>query len=76
MSDIKILRRHKIYTQVEAEILGFNRKMFSSFEQEDFIFGSNTYQDFIRDKVDFVIIELNNKFNLMRKSKEVLPSLR
>lgn len=51
------MKNQTTYSQEEAETMGFDRKIFNSFEDESFIFGSITYQHFIRDNVNFIIIE-------------------
>jgi len=60
----------KAISEKKANRRGYDKRIFD-FTDEDFIFGSRTYRDFIRDKIDFVVVEKNHKFSLMRKSKDI-----
>jgi len=57
-------------SEIEATRLGYDKAIFS-FEDKEFILGCHTYQEFIRDEIDFVLVKKNNKFNLFRKSKDI-----
>jgi len=56
--------------------LGYDRLIFENYEKEDFIIGSWTYRDFIRDGVDFMVVfksvttprgKVSETYNLIRK---------
>ena len=57
-------------TEEEARKLGYDKRIFY-LEDRDFIFNSITYEHFIRDDIDFVVVKRGKKFSLMRKSKDI-----
>ena len=50
-----------------AQQLGYTKLVFSAYEKPDKVKHTHTYRDFLRDHVDFVIVEKSDKINLMRK---------
>lgn len=51
----------------QAKAKGYTKLIFSEYDTEANVKDTHTYQDFLRDKIDFVIVENGNKINLMRQ---------
>lgn len=58
-------------TEKTAKSKGYNRLIFSTYDEEANIKATVTYRDFVRDKIDFVIIQKGGKINLMRKKRDL-----
>ncbi len=57
-------------TEKTAKSRGYTKLIFNTYGKEADVKATHTYQDFLRDKVDFVIVKKGNKINLMRKKRD------
>ncbi len=57
-------------TKNEAKLRGYTQFIFSTYDKEENIKATVTYQSFVRDKVDFVIVQKGDSINLMRKKRD------
>ncbi len=60
---------------VEALKLGYDRIIFDSFQEPSYIYHCVTYKHFLRDGVDFQVVEKNKKLNLIRKKEDFINKL-
>ena len=60
----------KELTLKEATDLGYDRKIFEEYTKTEVLKNTLTYQDFIRDDIDFAFVTRGKKSNLYRKQRD------
>jgi len=62
-------------TPKEAKDIGYDYPVFNGFCNRTFIKGSWTLKDFIRDGVDFAVVQKGKKLNVFRREVDFIMKL-